>query len=514
MSVPFENPFTSASAPGRRLGRYELRARLGRSQRSVLWNVLDVSAGVERWLVLPCTPPMSAPARAAWIADAKHAARIQHPMLAPMLEIGQQDGWPYAVFERGNAVTLPEWIAAHGALSHVDAARWLGDVLQALAFAHDAGLAHHDLQRCFVAVGDGAARLIGLGTTALRAPAAPSELEQRRDMRDAAQRDVWSVGVLAYTLLAGRDALDEPDIGIVLERLAKRGGERVRLPRVTPQPLPGPLRSIVDRASANEQRLRYRSARVLREALDGWREAFERADAGPVARLVERLASIGHLPAMPGAEGRTAQLMKMERGRTQELAELVLQDFGLGLELLRQVNTAQVRTTQAAGNGAVLTVRRAIALLGVAAVAQSAATLRRWPGPLDAAGATALRTLIEHVRLAGRVAVRIRPAGYDAEVVFIVALLQNLARLMLAYHFAEANAQMRELMQDAPPERAGEPAQPGLGEDDAASAVLGAEMDAFANAAARHFGFDDSVLHVIRRLNPALRCAPRRPTTT
>lgn len=506
MSVKYDHAFSSASGPGRRLGRHELRNRLGRSRSSVLWKAYDARDDLERWLVVPRVQPANGALLKSWIVEAQHASRIVHPLLAPLLEIGHQDGWPYAVFDRGNghAVTLTEWLSSHGAAPQSDVARWLGDVLQALAFVHDAGMAHHDLQRWYVAVGDGAARLIGLGTSPVRLPAAPSDLERRRDMRDAAQRDVWSAGILGYTLLAGRDALDEPDLGAVVDRLAQRSGERVRLPRVTPQPLPNALRSIVDRACANEQRLRYRSARALREALDGWREAFERADAGPVARLLERMNTIGHLPTMPGADSRAMQLLRMERGRTQEFAELVLHDFGLGFELLRQVNTAQVRTTQASGSGAVLTVRRAIALLGVTAVAQAAATLRSWPGPLDESGAKALRTLTERVRLAGRIAVMIRPAGYDAEVIFVVTVLQNLSRLLLHYHFAEATSQMRELMADAPPERNGDPVQPGLSEDEAASAVLGAEMDTFATAAAKYFGFDDGVMHVIRRLNPQL----------
>jgi len=41
----------------------------------------------------------------------------------------------------------------------------------------------------------------------------------------------------------------------------------------------------------------------------------------------------------------------MERERTNELAEVVLQDLALSFEMLRLVNSAQVRGAQLAGAG-------------------------------------------------------------------------------------------------------------------------------------------------------------------
>ena len=83
-------------------------------------------------------------------------------------------------------------------------------------------------------------------------------------------------------------------------------------------------------------------------------------------------------------------------------------------------------------------------------------------------------------------------------------MLQNLGRLVVQYHFADEAAQMRQLMQPAPAERDGEREQPGLSEDDAACAVLGADVTAFGTAVARHWGLGDEVMHLIRRLSPVL----------
>jgi eukaryotic-like serine/threonine-protein kinase len=206
------------------------------------------------------------------------------------------------------------------------------------------------------------------------------------------------------------------------------------------------------------------------------------------------------LPLSPGSAARVARLAMMDRERTNELAEVVLQDLALAFELLRWVNSVQVRGTQAAGSGPVLTIRRAIAMLGLDGVRRAALGLRAWPGPLQEAAAQALQTLSDDAKRAGRVAQALRPAGYDAEVVHLVTLLQNLGRLVTTYHFPDELQQIHRLMQSAPPLQAGEPEQAGMSEQAASRAVLGTDIEGIGTAVARHWGLDDGVLHLIRRM--------------
>jgi non-specific serine/threonine protein kinase len=146
----------------------------------------------------------------------------------------------------------------------------------------------------------------------------------------------------------------------------------------------------------------------------------------------------------------------------------------------------------------VLTVRRAIAMLGLDGVRRAALALRQWPGPLDDNGAAALQRLTDRCKRAGRVALALRPAGYDSEVVYLITQLQNLGRLVVHYHFADEAQQIRRLMQPAPAAREGEPEDPGMDEEGAAFAVLGVDIEAIGNAVARHWGLDDSVVAMIR----------------
>jgi non-specific serine/threonine protein kinase len=138
-------------------------------------------------------------------------------------------------------------------------------------------------------------------------------------------------------------------------------------------------------------------------------------------------------------------------------------------------------------------------MLGLEGVRRAALALRPWPGPLAEPGAEALQQLVDRCKRAGRAALALRPAGYDGEVVYLITLMQNLGRLVVQYHFPEEAQQIKRLMLPAPPARDGEPEEPGMSEEGAAFAVLGADIEAIGAAVARQWGLGDSVLGMIRR---------------
>jgi eukaryotic-like serine/threonine-protein kinase len=190
----------------------------------------------------------------------------------------------------------------------------------------------------------------------------------------------------------------------------------------------------------------------------------------------------------------------MERERTIELAEIVLEDPALSFEMLRAVNTASVRGSTIAGDSPVLTIRRAIAMIGLEGVRRCTFALREWPGPLSENAAAELQRGMDRAKRAGRIAQLLRPRGFDSEVVYLVALLQGLGRLVVQYHFPDEAVQIRRLMQPAPAQNPGERDEPGMSEEGASFAVLGVGIEELGVAVARHWGFDDSVLPLVRRL--------------
>jgi non-specific serine/threonine protein kinase len=509
-------PPISVAAPGpsRSFGRFNLRTLLGRSEATMAWLATDIQTGADAMLTLPRVAPVGEAALAAWLGAARRAARLDHPSLAPVLDFGVHDHWPYVAVDRRAGLTLDERLLANPLPAIDELAAWMESVLRGIAFAHDAGIAHLDLQRHAILVDDrGQVRVMALGVAfdGARAPvpagrrsgdsrAMPLDPALLRQQRAASERDVLACGLILHGLLAGEPALGAADIGRALERLPPRGRDLVRLPWTTPQSVPEGLRIIVNRSTAAQERLRYRNARTFLGALTGWREALSEDDGGPVALLLDRLRTVGHLPALPGLAGRVQRVTALENQRTDQIARHLLPDLALSFELLRTLNTAQVQGTQVPGNGPVLTLRRVVALIGVDGLRLAANSLRTWPGPLDEQGARGLAAAIERVRLAGYTAQALRPAGYDGEVVYLITAMQNLGRLMLRYHFADEAEQIEQLTLPASPAQPGEPEQPGLDEEAAGVAVLGVETEVFGIAVARHWGLGNEILHMVRRL--------------
>jgi eukaryotic-like serine/threonine-protein kinase len=518
---------TAASAP-RLFGRFQLQKLLGKSAASMAWLAFDPRWEKAVMLTVPRAQPRDAAAAQAWLVEARLAARLKHPCLAISLEVGIEAQWPYVAVDRALGVTLGEKLATLSASVALpeESVRWMCQVLEGLAYAHEAGHAHSDLQLHSILLSDqGQVRVVGLGV-AQNAPS-PAEFagsaqsnptpsssstsmaQGLKAQRDAAVRDVLSCGVLLQRMLTGQAVLEEADTLKVMARVAPEGREIVRLPWTTPHLISEGLRAIANRCLAHQPRQRYLSARTLLQALNGWLTAQSQDAGGPLALLLDRLHTVGHLPAKPGVSERVTQLSRREGQHTYEIAEEILQDMALSFELLRLVNSAQVQGTQVPGNGPVLTIRRCIALMGLDGVRHAATALRAWPGPLSESGALALKRCMDQARWAGHVAQALRPAGYDAEVVYLVAVLQNLGRLLVQYHFGDEAEQIRQLTLSVRAANAapGEPELRGLSEDVAAMSVLGVTIEEMGAAVARHWGLGDEVLHMVR---PLSKVAPVR----
>jgi hypothetical protein len=316
---------TNGSAPGnatgnpnanivvRWFGPRQLLRLLGKSERTMAWRVVDPGSSRELMLMLPRVQPADATALESWLQSARRAARLNHPQLAAVVEVGVQDGWPFVAYDPRDASTLAERLSPKG-LPGLEAAAVTTQVLQGLAFAHEAGVVHHDLQPWSVLVSDsGQVRLAGLEVAAeLAAQRTPpvGDTALLTLQREAAERDVLAGGLLLHHLLSGHPVLDEPDLGRVIARLppycGNHGRESVRLPWTVAHPTPEPLRAIVNRATDRQPRQRYRNARTLLGALEGWQRIESGTSGGPLVLLADRLRAAGVLPASPGAAERAA----------------------------------------------------------------------------------------------------------------------------------------------------------------------------------------------------------------
>ena len=500
MSSP---PSAHHGNPVRRLGVYELRALIARSQYTMAWRAHDPRSDREVLMLLPRTRPPDAGLLRLWDANVRRAARLQHPHVAPVAEVGAHAGWPFVVYDMG-ALSLPKLEGQAQWLGPAAVGKMATEVSLALAAAHDAGVVHGDLQAFLLLEGEGGSvRVAGWEVASLRlsgAAAGAVDGEALAQRRAGAVEDVLALGVIMHAALRGQPALDEPDVGKVLQRMPPHGREFLTLPPAQISQVPEPLRAITNRATHFQESLRYRSARTLLGALEGWAKAEAGEREGLLTVAADRLRSQGLLPSSEDIRDRMQRLGSMEGDSASEMSDLIREDIGLALELIRVVHAALLRDPRRAGSGPVLTIRRAVAMLGLDGVRRVGLGMAAWPGRLSASEARSLGKVMDQCIQAGRVAQSLRPAGYDAEAVFMVTMIQNLGRLALCYHFPEESAQIYRLTQSvASPEAEGGEV-PGMAERAACFAVLGVDLDAVGKVVARYCGFDDATWHRLSRI--------------
>jgi serine/threonine-protein kinase len=82
---------------------------------------------------------------ARFLREARSSAQLRHPAIAPVYEVGQEDGLPYLVSDFVAGVTLADHLTA-GRVPFRKAAALVAAVAEALDHAHQRGVVHRDVK--------------------------------------------------------------------------------------------------------------------------------------------------------------------------------------------------------------------------------------------------------------------------------------------------------------------------------------------------------------------------------
>ncbi|MGH2992777.1 MAG: serine/threonine-protein kinase, partial [Solirubrobacterales bacterium] len=156
------------------------------------------------------------------LREAQAAARLNHPGIVTLYELGEVGGRAYLVSELVEGATLDE-LALEGALSDRDVAELGAELSEALAHAHSHGVVHRDIKPQNLIVREGRApagsaraKLMDFGTAALidgPALTATGEVigtiaymapEQAEGAQTGAPTDVYALALTLYECWAGR----------------------------------------------------------------------------------------------------------------------------------------------------------------------------------------------------------------------------------------------------------------------------------------------------------------------
>jgi eukaryotic-like serine/threonine-protein kinase len=275
----------SSITTGRKLRSYQVMSVLGKGGMGEVYLAEDTRLGRRVALkLLPSSFTNDADRLRRFEREARAASALNHPNILTIYEIDSVDGRPFIATEYVEGETLRQR-QKHSPLKVTEVLELGIQVASALAAAHQAGIVHRDIKPENVMLrSDGYAKVVDfglakltetakaasgasvstmllmdtdtgvvMGTTAYMSP------EQARGLPIDARTDIWSLGVVLYELLSGRQPFkgDTPSDMIVAIL------DRDPAPLQTNTIVPSELDWIVRKALQKDREERYQTAREL-----------------------------------------------------------------------------------------------------------------------------------------------------------------------------------------------------------------------------------------------------------
>ena len=292
------------------VGQYRVLERLGGGALGDVFRARDTRAGRTVALMRPAPELIEGPRRRArFLEDAHKAAQLNHPNIAMLFSIVEQDGGCYLAYEFAAGPSLREEMGG-AALEVRSALHFAAHIADALAEGHAKRIVHGDLRPdTIVVTPKGSVKVLNFGMTIwttggiarAKAATAPDSLdreealvvgylspEQARGATVDPRSDLFSLGVVLFEMLTGRAPFAAATSG---ETIMKVLGQTPTRPSAIRPHLPTELDAIVMTLLAREPDARYQTAAAVA------------ADIRRVtAELDARLDELAHPVSRPGTK--------------------------------------------------------------------------------------------------------------------------------------------------------------------------------------------------------------------
>jgi len=208
--------------------------------------------------------------------EAQSAAKLQHPNIVSIFDVGEENGYQYIVMEYVDGITLKQSIERKGRLVWDEALDYSIQIAAALENAHKNKLIHRDIKPHNIIINEqGVAKVTDFGIA--RATNTSSTLtnignaigsvhyfspEQARGVAVDERSDLYSLGITMYEMLTGLVPFNaDSPISVALKHMNEPA-----IPPIDKIPsLPKGINQLIMKAIRKDPRMRYQSAREMIE---------------------------------------------------------------------------------------------------------------------------------------------------------------------------------------------------------------------------------------------------------
>ena len=275
-----------------KVGRYEVRGLVGRGAMGVVYSAVDPGLGrsVAIKTMSISDSPHEAELRKRFLQEAQAAGQLQHPNIITVHELFEEGDTAFLVMELLEGASLSALLRQKKVLSLAEKISIIDQIAAGLSEAHAHRIVHRDMKpsNIFVVrsgvvkvldfgvakVGEGELTKAGtvFGTVEYMAP------EQVRGQSVTQQADIFSLGVVSYELLSGRNPFRADTLAASVFKIMSDNPGKLS----DDANVPAEIEAVVFRALAKQMVDRFGSLSELRAQLQDAAEQLGIAPKPPV----------------------------------------------------------------------------------------------------------------------------------------------------------------------------------------------------------------------------------------
>jgi TolB-like protein/tetratricopeptide (TPR) repeat protein/predicted Ser/Thr protein kinase len=270
--------------PGRRLGHFEIQRKLGQGGMGEVYLArdtrLDRPVAIK---ILPADTAADAGRRARFAREARAASALNHPGIAHIYDVGEEDGIHFIAMEYVEGADLARRIAA-GPLGLDEALSVAIQAASALEAARGKGIIHRDIKPANIALTDrGEVKVLDFGLAKMTPAAGPDSVDLTMSMGRTAdgavlgtvrymspeqgkgrevdtRSDLFSLGLVIHEMITGEPAFAGEGFGDTLAAIMTEQPPGLAAPG---REVPAELERIVRKCLEKDPDHRYQTPRDL-----------------------------------------------------------------------------------------------------------------------------------------------------------------------------------------------------------------------------------------------------------
>jgi len=332
------------------LGRYQIQGVLGKGAMGLVYDGLD--PGLNRRVAIKTILTKKLDAEAARMVavrfdrEVRAVARLNHRNIVQVYDFGSEGDLAYIVMEFIQGRELKDYFDGTERFDLKSILRLMTELLDALDFAHEAGIIHRDIKPANVMIdAAGHPKLTDFGVARVNDPEGPTaeatrvgtvvgtpsymSPEQIQGQTIDRRTDIFSAGIILYQFLTWQKPFEGTQWVLATKIIQEDPVWPSQLVQVSPE-----LDRVVARALAKQADQRYQTARQFANALKrvfSGKPAEDATDGLPPLAAAASSAGAAAEPEVQGTEAEKEFWNEVKDSNEPEDIELYLEQFPRGM---------------------------------------------------------------------------------------------------------------------------------------------------------------------------------------